>query len=116
MILLPSAGGTRKVPPLIEVPVGAVTSTGTWQVAQPVATKVAKPAMLSAGEIGPRAGTFVARMKSANCRTSFSLSSGSATASQDATERPSAVFSTGNKALVTPISFRYASAENDSRL
>ena len=49
-----------------------------------------------------RGGAFVARMKSANCSMSLSVSSGSATVSNAATELPFDVFSVGWRALGDP--------------
>jgi hypothetical protein len=40
MILLPRASGTVNAPPSMEVPGGAVTMALTWQVAQPIVSKI----------------------------------------------------------------------------
>src|SRR5215510_12017155 len=61
-------------------------------------------------------GALVERMKSAKSSTSTPSLSGSATLSNSATDRPFDVFSVGCSGLVIPISFKYASAENDNRL
>src|SRR5262249_35125752 len=117
MILLPSSAGTVKAPPLITVPTDAVVIDGVWQMLQPIALNSFEPATAS-GELwlASRGGTFVARMNAANCSTSSSWSWGSGTVSNAATDLPSDVFSVPTSLLVMPISFRYASPENDTRL
>ncbi len=60
--------------PLIGVPSGAVVIERTWHVLQPIASKIAEPAMTS-GVIGPRDGTLVERMNVANRLMSSSVSS-----------------------------------------
>src|SRR4029434_8247437 len=118
MILLPSAVGTMSSPPFTFVPGRAVVIDGVWQTAQPVWLNSASPAETSA-VIVPRGGAFVARRKSAKATTSTPSSSGSGTGSSPEpypTYRPLDVFSSGNRGVVIPISLRYASAENDTRL
>jgi hypothetical protein len=48
MILLPRAAGTWNVPPLIDVPGGAVVIEGVWQLAQPIWLNSDSPARTSA--------------------------------------------------------------------
>src|SRR6266498_2197471 len=108
MILLPSAAGTVKTPPLIFVPGRAVVMDGVWQTAQPTLLNNAPPATTST-EIGPLGGALVERIKSAKATTSTPSSSGSATGSYPEpypTKRPLEVFSSGNRGVVTPISLR----------
>ena len=85
---------------------------------QPIELNRFDPATASAvpASAASRGGALVERMKLANTSMSLSASSGSGTVSNAATELPSDVFSVGCRRLVTPISFRYASAENESRL
>src|SRR4029453_5680485 len=118
MILLPSAVGTVSSPPLIFAPGRAVVIDGVWQVSHPTLLNSASPPETSA-VIVPLGGAFGERMKSAKATTSTPSSSGSATGSYpepDPTKRPLDVFSSGNRGVVIPISLRYASAENDTRL
>src|SRR5437660_3958557 len=96
------------------VPGGAVVMLVTWHELQPIALNTLAPAF-TAAVIGPRGGTFDERIKRANASMSFT-SSGSGTVSNAATDRPFEVFSVGNSRLVMPISFKYASPANDSRL
>src|SRR5262245_18185452 len=130
MILLPSAAGTTNAPALMIVPGGDVTIVGVWQIPQPMELKRLWPILASAvaASTVSRGGTFVARMKAANTLMSsvgsspqvtpgFATQSAlSGTGSISATDLPSDVFSTRLNRLVIPISFRYASDENDSRL
>ena len=113
---------------------------GTWQMLQlkpgpfGIWEKSCRPAAMSAAKRwsccipASCGGAFVARMKVAKVTMSFSGSSPqltvssssqacwSDTVSKDVTGRPSVVFSTGIKKLVMPISFRYASPANVSKL
>ena len=118
MTLLPSASGTVNAPPLITVPTAAVVMFGTWQMPQPIALNRFDPATASPVPASTvfRGGALVERMKLANTSMSFVVSSGSGVWSNTARDRPSDEFSVGWKRLVMPISFRYASAENESRL
>src|SRR5207244_11009567 len=118
MILLPSDAGTMNAPPLMLVPTAAVVMLVTWQMLQPIWLNRFDPATASAvpASAASRGGALVERMKFAKTAMSLSTSSGSGTLSNAATELPSDVFSVGCRRLVTPISFRYASAENESRL
>src|SRR5262245_30227716 len=133
MILLPSAAPTVSAPPLMTVPTAAVVIDRVWQMLQPIWSNRADPACASAvaASAASRAGTFVERMNAANALMSSSVSSPhvvfgmvaqgwlSATGSNPLpkpTNRPSDVFSTRLNRLVTPVSFRYASDEKDSRL
>ena len=43
MVLLPSDASTMKVPPLNEVPSGAVVIESVWQFSQPMRSKTASP-------------------------------------------------------------------------
>ena len=108
MVLFPSAGGTVNVPPLITLPGGEVTMLATWQTAQPMAPKRARPLMASvvAASVASGGGALVARMNAAKASTSSPSSSGSGTASNAATERPLEVSSAGWNGLVIPISAR----------
>src|ERR1700704_1940045 len=97
---------------------------------QPIALNKLAPARASAvaASTASRGGTLVARMNRANDTMSSSGSSPqmapepsahtvvSDTVSYAATELPIDVFSVSSSRLVIPISFRYASAENDNRL
>src|SRR5262252_9206193 len=129
MILLPSAAGTVNAPPLMTVPGAAVVIDATWQVVQPIESNEFAPAFASAvaASAASRGGAFVERMKAANSSMSPSLSSPqvpdefthgvlSGTLSNAATELPIDVFSVLTSRLVIPISFKYASPANDSRL
>src|SRR5262249_9209920 len=130
MILLPSSAGTVNAPPLITVPAAAVVMSRVWQMLQPIVVNRFEPATASAvpASAASRGGALVARMNAVNASMSPSLSSpqifvGSAvhgvlsgTVSNAATELPSDVFSVRLKRFVIPISFRYASLENDRRL
>jgi hypothetical protein len=104
--LLPSAAGTVNAPPLIRVPVGAVTRLATWHVVQPIWANSASPARESAvaARAVSRGGALVERMKLAKRMRSSPSSSGSATPSL--TTRPFEVLSLGNIGVVMPISFR----------
>src|SRR5258708_29351932 len=113
----PSAVGIVNVPPLIFVPAGAVVSVSTWQVAQPILSKRPKPffaaALLASCE--SRAGAFVARIKRAKRSISERPSDpGLSFGSEVLLHR--LVTSLGCRRLVMPISLRYASPANDSRL
>src|SRR6476659_3081898 len=109
MILSPSAAGTMNLPPLKEVPTGAVVIDATWQRLQPMALNRLLPATTSDELITAEStgGTLVDRMKRTKAPTStpkgsapVATSSGSATVSNAATERPSWVFSVGCSGLV----------------
>src|SRR5713226_2360925 len=117
MILLPREAGTMNDPAATAVPVGAVVIEGTWQKSQPTLWKRLAPATPSeeVASAVSRGGTFVARMKRAKWSMSVKpaesgvLSLGSGITSQ------SRVTSTllGGKRLLMPISFKYASLENE---
>ena len=116
MVLLPSASGTVNLPPLIRVPGGDVTSVGTWHVVQPIVRenrlagqnlrvdRAARRRFRRTHEIGERHDV-----------DAIVLGIGHRVETQ-LTSRPLEVFSVGNSGLVMPISLRYASAANDSRL
>ena len=114
MILLPSALGTVNCPPLMTEPTGAVVIERTWQTEQLSVSKSAEPGSDASSGTSclSRAGALVERMKRVNDSTSSPnpmsppVSSGSATVSKAATERPSEVFSVGWSGLVMPTSFR----------
>src|ERR1044072_7080925 len=118
MTLSPSAAGTMNRPPLMNVPAGAVVIDWTWQMAQPIELNKLRPVWASAvaARYSSRGGAVVALMNRATVSTPAPSSSGSATVSYMATETPLDVFSTGSSGEVMPISLRYSSAENDSRL
>src|SRR5258708_2773175 len=135
MTLLPSAAPTVKAPPLITVPTDAVVIDGVWQILQPIALNRFDPAtaLAVAASAVSRGGTLVARKKLAKAVMSSSLSSPhvwparatgvhgwlSGTGSNPLpkpTNLPIDVFSTRLNLFVIPISFRYASDENESRL
>jgi hypothetical protein len=97
------------------VPGASVTSVGAWQVPQPIPLNTCSPDLTS-GVWVPRGGAFNARMNAAKILTPSPLSSGSGTVSYCVTSFPETEFSVGRSGLVMPISFRYASAANDSRL
>ena len=95
---------------MIRVPGSAVVMLRVWHCTQDIWSKSTLPAW-TAELIGPRGGTLVARMNCANASTSSPSSSGSATASKAATERPFELFSTANALnpftrFVMPISLR----------
>src|SRR3954447_2411807 len=111
MVLLASGAVTMKVPPLKEVPSGAVVSESVWQFTQPMLSKITSP--VSEDVLGARDGALVERMKRVKASTSgpngcavVAASSGSGTVSKAATEMPFEVFSVGKSGLVIPISFR----------
>src|SRR5215831_12723117 len=117
MTLLPSAGGTVKAPPFIDVPAGAVVILVTWQIAQPIELNICAPALASlvAARALSRDGALVARMKRANLSMSArpsapGWSSGSVVTLQ------TVVKSVGLSGLDIPISFTYASLANDNKL
>src|SRR5947209_7702892 len=130
-VLLDRAGPTVNVPPL-KVVLGSlvVVIERVWQTEQLSESKSDEPASVeSVGtRLRSRGGALVERMKrvkvlmsslpSSPQFTVLSLSHGwlSGTVSKPATERPSEEFSTRLKRLVMPISLRYASEENESRL
>src|SRR5438093_1153251 len=133
MILLPSAAPTVKAPPLMTVPTAAVVIDDVWQMLHPIWLNRLAPAMAAAVAAGAvsRGGALVARMKLANAKMSSSASSPQVPAGgllqavlsgvgsnplPKPTNLPSDVFSTRLNLLVIPISFRYASEENDTRL
>src|SRR5690348_9741479 len=117
MVLFPIAAGTVYAPPLILVPAGAVVRERTWQTAHPILLNRSEPRS-AAGVFARTAsggGAFDDRMNRAKRSTSASpsgpgLSLGSAAALQ------MVVTSSGNNDVVIPISFKYASPENESRL
>ena len=115
IVLSPIAAGTVYAPALITVPAVTVVSVATWQVAQPMLLNAVWP-RVTAAVIGPRGGAFRERMKLVKAVMSPPSSSGSAVRSNAATELPFELFSVGASGLVMPISLRYASIANDSRL
>src|SRR5439155_10431943 len=86
MILLPSAAGTVKAPPLITVPTADVVIEGVWQIVQPMLLKRLEPATASdvPASAASRGGALVDRMKSANVAMSSSPSSPQLTLGADA--------------------------------
>ena len=62
-----SASGIVNAPPFMAVPVAAVVSVGTWQVAQPILSKTVSPCFASGvcDSVTSRAGASEARMKRA---------------------------------------------------
>src|SRR3954470_11168557 len=115
MILSPSAAGTMKLPPLNEVPSGAVVQVLVWQFWQAILLNNCSPRAIVSGlpKTLARGGALVERMKRVNASTSgpkgfvdVAASSGSGTVSNAATELPLEVFSVGKSGLVIPISFR----------
>src|SRR5262245_13994755 len=107
MILLPRASGTEQAPPLITVPAGAVVIDERWQTAHPTRLNRLCPAW-TAGVIGPRGGTPVARRKRVKASTASPLgasavagSSGSAIPSS--TKLPLLVLSVGRRGFVMPM-------------
>src|ERR1700733_1684854 len=89
-VIEPRAAGTMNLPPLNEVPVGAVVTDVAWQMSQPIEWKRLAPAMASevAATTESRGGTLVERMKRVNAPMSAPFgsavvgwSSGSATVS-----------------------------------
>src|SRR5262249_4008533 len=115
---------------LMTVARAVVVMWRVWQMPQPIWLNRFDPASASAvaASAVSRGGAFVERMNAENTSMSPSGSSpqvtlGSAThgalsgtVSNAATERPSDVFSVRLNRFVIPISFRYASDENESRL
>src|SRR5215212_11100621 len=129
-VLLASAP-TTNMPPLKDVDeLEVVVMLRVWQTLQLSVSKSAEPASVeSTGtRTRSRGGAFVERMKRVKAlmsssgsspQTSLGLSSqgvSSGTVTKGDTSRPSEEFSRRLKRLVMPISFRYASEENDSRL
>src|SRR5258708_5354882 len=118
MTLLPKESGTMNAPAATAVPVGAVVIEETWQKSQPTLWKRLAPATPSEEPANAvsRGGTLVARMNRAKWSMSLRpaesgvLSLGSGMTSQRR------VTSTllGGKRLLMPISFKYASLENES--
>src|SRR4030095_15982461 len=136
MILLPRAVGTVNAPPLMDVPGVAVVNVRVWQTEQPTEVNSESPRVAAAGIGFCLPGALVAAMKSANARTSPPSSSGSATGSKADGNvtliTPSAVLAgfslvpaagsdellplDPSNLLVMPISFKYSSPENESRV
>src|SRR5262249_59613568 len=79
-ILLPSAGGRVNLPPFNDVPAGAVTSVRTWQLAQPMSSKISEPcsAAMVPARSRSRGGALVARINVANWSMSSEVLFGSA--------------------------------------
>ncbi|MFO1467683.1 MAG: hypothetical protein U1F35_14790 [Steroidobacteraceae bacterium] len=92
------------VPPLIDVPDGAVRIAGAWQTAQPTWVNKRSPCCTSA-LTGPREGAFVERMKFANALT-FRPCPPDPAPDRRLRHRPLALFSVGSRGEVTPISLR----------
>ena len=94
------------VPPLIALPAGTVVRVGTWQRAHPILSNSTDP-LIACGVVAStrsRAGALVARMKRANRSMSSSpVESGLLLGSSAVLQR--SVTSSGNKRLVSPISF-----------
>src|SRR5258708_29922953 len=117
MILLPRDAGTIKAPASTAVPLATVVIEEAWQMSQPTLWKRLAPATPSEelARAVSRGGTLVARMnrakRSMSCKPweSVVLLLGSGITSQIL------VTSTllGGKRLLTPISFKYASLENE---
>jgi len=103
----PSAGGMVNVPPLILVPAGAVVNVSTWQVAQPILSKSARPffATTLPATCASRAGALLARMNRAKRSISESPSDPGVSFGSVALLQIF-VTSLGCRRLVMPISFR----------
>ena len=110
------------------ISVGEVVMVLVWQTLQAAWLKRVSP-MVTARVMGPRGGTFVARMNWARASTLCPSFSGSAVGSHapvvpgghGGTTLPFELFSVAKfvkplTRLVIPISLRYSSPENDNRL
>src|SRR5207248_6747896 len=117
-ILLPNEAGTVNAPAATEAPAGAVVNEETWQMSQPTLWNRVAPATPSdeAASAVSRGGTLVARMNRAKWSTSFKPSESGVLSLGSGTTSHNRVTSTllGGKRLLMPISFRYASLENES--
>src|SRR6266478_10212143 len=118
MILLPRESGTMKAPAATAVPDGAVVIEETWQKSQPTLWKRFAPATPSeeVASAVSRGGALVARMNRAKWSMSFKPSESAVWSLGSGTTSQRRVTSTllGGRRLLMPISFKYASLENES--
>src|SRR5436309_11266074 len=118
MTLLPNEAGTMKAPAPTAVPAGAVVIEETWQMSQATLCNKGAPATPSeeVASAVSRGGALVARMKRAKWSMSLRPSESGVLSLGSGMTSQRRVTSTllGGKRLLMPISFKYASLENES--